>query len=130
MTDDPDYPNEGYDEFVTAVEEGVPYYLECANGHGQLPPRAICPDCGSREFVEEPLPESGEIATYTITGVASPNFAEDTPYVAAVADFGPVRLTGQVRGVDHDEVAVGDVVGIDVGESETTGDRVLVFRPR
>jgi len=130
MTGPSDYPNEGYDEFVTAVEEGVPYYLECANGHGQLPPRAVCPECGSREFAEQPLPESGEVVTYTVTAVASPNFSEDTPYVAAIVDFGPVRLTGQVRGVDREDLEVGTVVGLDVGESETTGDPVLVFRPR
>lgn len=126
----PDYPNEGYDEFVTAVEEGVAYYLACANDHGHLPPRVVCPDCGSREFTEEPLPESGTVVTYTVTNVASPNFAEDTPYVTAVAEFGPVGITGQIRGVDHEDLAVGMVVGLAVGESATSGERVLVFRPR
>jgi len=35
-----------------------------------------------------------------------------------------------VRGVDPEAVEMGDVVGIDVGERETTGDRIVVFQPR
>lgn len=130
MIGDGDFPNEGYDEFVEAIDAGEPYYLECANGHGHLPPRRVCPDCGSQEFSEKSLPESGEIQTFTITNVASPNFAEDTPYATAIADFGPLRMTGQVRGVDHEEIEVGMVVGLEVAEADTTGDPLLVFRPR
>jgi len=125
-----DTRDEGYDDFIDAVADGEGYYLECPNGHGSLPPRWACPDCGSQALAEEPLPEAGEIETYTVVTVATPQFADDAPYVTAVVDFGPVAITGLVRGADPEDVETGRVVGIDVGETVTTGDRAVVFEPR
>lgn len=120
----------GYDDWLDAIAEDEAYYLACENGHGWLPPRSVCPDCGSRDLSEESLPDAGEIATHTTVFVATPQFEEDAPYVTAVVDFGSVSVTGMVRDVELEDVAVGDVVGIDVGERATTDDRAVVFRPR
>jgi uncharacterized OB-fold protein len=120
----------GYDDLLDAVADGEGYYLECPAGHGWLPPRRVCPECGARELAEEPLPESGTVETHTTIAVPTPRLADDAPFVTALADFGPVRLTGQLRGIDPEDVEAGLSVGVDVGESVTTGDRVLVFRPR
>jgi len=128
MTETP--RNGEYDEWLDAIEAGDGYYVECEAGHGWLPPRRVCPDCGSRELHDEPLPDSGDIATHTTITVATPQFEDDAPYVTAIADFGPVSITGLVRGVDPEDVSMGDVVGIEVGERETTGERAVVFRPR
>jgi uncharacterized OB-fold protein len=49
--------------------------------------------------------------------------------VVAIAEFGPVRITGQLRGVGAEAVDVGRAVEIDVERSETTDERVVVFRP-
>ena len=122
--------NGEYDDWLDSIEAGEGYYIECAEGHGWLPPRRVCPDCGSRDLREEPLPDSGEIATHTTITVATPQFEDDAPYVTAIADFGPVSITGLVRGVDPEEVSMADVVGIEVGERETTGERAVVLRPR
>ncbi|MHB9285764.1 Zn-ribbon domain-containing OB-fold protein [Halobacteriales archaeon Cl-PHB] len=122
--------DEAYDDLLDAIEDGESYYIECENGHGWLPPRRICPECGSRELAEEPLPDAGEIETFTTITVAAPEFSDDTPYVTALADFGPVRITGMVEDVDPDDVETGMVVGLDVDERETNDKRLLVFRPR
>ena len=106
----------GYDDFLDAVEAGEPYYLESPSGNGWLPPREVDP-------------ETGEVLTYTITNVAGPSFADDTPYVVAIAEFGPVRITGQIRGMDHDDVEVGQTVELSVGRNETAEERVVVFEP-
>ena len=119
-----------YDDWLDAIEADEGYYLESPEGTGYLPPRRICPDTGSTDLSEEPLPESGEIATFTRITVAAPNFADDTPYVTAVAEFGPVSVTGVVRDIDHEEIEAGMPVSIDVGERVTTGERIVVFRPR
>ena len=110
--------DEGFDEFLDALADGEGYYVECANGHGSLPPRRVCPHCGSTVLVDEPLPETGEVVTHTQVYVPTPAFAEDAPYVNAVVDFGAVRLTGQVL-ADAEDVTVG-----------TTGERLLVFEQR
>ncbi len=118
----------GYDDFLDALAEGEPFYLESSSGNGWLPPRRIDPETGERELSEKPLPDTGEILTSTITHVAGPSFADDAPFVVAIADFGPVRLTGQVRGIDHDAVEIGQAVTADVGTNED-GERLVVFEP-
>jgi uncharacterized OB-fold protein len=115
----------GYDDWLDALESSDGYYLECANGHGSLPPRRVCPHCASRELTEEPLPETGTVESHTTIHVATPSFVDDAPYVTAVVDVGPVRLTGQV--VDGDDVENGTAVAPFVGQSETTGERLLCF---
>ncbi len=123
-----DVRDSGFDDFLDAIENDEPYYLESPSGNGWLPPREMDPETGERELTEQPLPETGEILTSTITNVAGPSFADDTPFVVAVAQFGPVRLTGQVQGIDHEDVEIGQEVTIDIGESEN-GERLVVFEP-
>lgn len=120
--------DDGYDDWLDALETDEAYYVTCPEGHGLLPPRRTCPECGSTELVERPLPETGEIETFTVVHVPTPAFEDDAPYATAIADFGPVRLTGQVAGIDIDAIEPGLEVTPDVDVSETTGDRLLVLR--
>jgi uncharacterized OB-fold protein len=129
MSDSERVPDAGFDEWLDAAEDGEGYYLECANGHGSLPPRRVCPDCGSTDLEERDLPETGEVQTFTVTHVPTPAFEEDAPYATAVVDFGPVRLTGQVVGVEPEAVETGLAVELEITVSETTGERVIGLRP-
>jgi len=124
-----DARNEGFDDFLDAVEEGEAYYLAGPEGDGSLPPRRIDPATGSRELTEEPLPDTGEVVTHTQTHVASPGFADDAPFVVAVAEFGPVKVTGQMRDVDAGDVEIGQEVELGVERSETNDERLVVFYP-
>lgn len=120
--------DEGYDDLLDAVAAGEGYYLACSSGHGSLPPRRACPVCGERDLTERPLPETGTVVTFTVVHVPTPAFEGEAPYVTAIAEFGPVRLTGLVVGVDPDVVETGATVrpGVrEVGE----GRRRLVFEP-
>ena len=130
MTEPDGVGDAGFDEWLDALERDDPYYLECPAGHGSLPPRRVCPDCGDPILEQRPLPDVGEIKTFTVTHVPTPSFEEDAPYAAAIADFGPVRLTGQVVGVDVENVENGLTVQPDVHVSETSGERLIAFRPR
>lgn len=122
-------PREGsYEEWIDALAEGG-FYLECGNGHGSLPPRRVCPECGDTDLAERPLPGTGSVATFSEVHVAAPAFADETPYVTAVVDFGPVRLTGVLRDVSADEVAIGDSVAPDVEPDGPGGQPLVVFRP-
>lgn len=122
-----DQTNEGFDEWIEAIADGEAYAFECSNGHGSLPPRRRCPECGDADLERRDLPDSGTVDTLTTIHVATPEFADDAPYTVAIADFGLVRLTGQLRGVEEPEQ--GMRVGAGVEERETTGDALLVFRP-
>ncbi|SEV99531.1 Zn-ribbon domain-containing OB-fold protein [Natrinema salifodinae] len=129
MSDDQPVTDAGFDEWLDAAEDGDAYYLECPNEHGSLPPRRVCPDCGSTELDEIALPDTGEVRTFTITHVPTPAFEEDAPYATAIVDFGPVRVTGQIVGVDPDAVETGLTVEPEIAVSETTDERVIGFRP-
>jgi len=125
-----DVRDAGYDDFLDALADGDGYYLACGEGHGSLPPRHVCPHCGSDDLTEAPLPETGTVDSRSTVHVATPSFVDDAPYVVAVVDFGAVRLTGQVRGTDADSVAIGDEVTAGVGETATTGERLVTFELR
>lgn len=121
--------HEGFSDFLDAAEDGEPYYLEGPNGDGWLPPRRIDPATGSRELTKEPLPSTGELVTHTRTHVASPEFADDAPFTVAIADFGPVRITGQLREEDLSSIEIGQELELNVEYSETKEKRLVVFEP-
>ena len=129
MSDRTEPRDAGYDDWLDAIRAGEGHYLECPEGHGSLPPRRVCPHCGSPDLTERPLPETGTVETFSLVHVAAPTFADDAPYVTAVVAFGPARLTGVVRDADPDAVEIGDEVRVDVDTTETAGDDVVVFRP-
>jgi uncharacterized OB-fold protein len=120
----------GYADLVDAIADGEGYYIACENGHGSLPPRHACPECGSRKLAEQPLPDSGTIETYTVIHATTPAFSDDTPYVTAVMDFGPIQLTGQVRGIEPGSVETGLTMTPAIVETKTTGERLIGFQPR
>ena len=127
MSDDDGVRDAGYDDFLDAIEDGDPFFLQSPSGNGWLPPQIRDPETGERGLEEQPLPDTGEILTMTTVYVSGPTFVDDTPYVVAIAEFGPVRMTGQVRGVDPDDIEIGQAVEIGVDRTETTGERVVVF---
>ena len=121
-----DVRDDGYDDFMDALDDGQPYYLECDNGHALLPPREVCPECTSEEFTEQPLAETGELLTYNVTHVPTPEFSDDVPFVLGIADFGDIRLTGQIR-ADSDDVEIGDTLEIGTDISDTRDERYIAF---
>jgi uncharacterized OB-fold protein len=90
----------------------------------------VCPTCGDADLERAPLAPAGDVETWTLTTVATPEFTDDAPYVTAVASFGPVRLTGVLRGIDADDVERGLTVEAGIEDRETTADPLVVFRPR
>jgi uncharacterized OB-fold protein len=120
-----------HEAWLDALDAGGGDALVCPDGHGSLPPRRVCPECGAAALSREPLAETGRIETFSVVHVPSPRFEDDVPYVTAVADFGPVRTTGVLRGVDpeSDAVEVGLSVGVGVEERATDGEPLVVFRP-
>ena len=123
-----EYRDDGYDDLLEAIEGGEGFYLSCENGHGYLPPRRVCPDCGSTALEETLLAESGTVLTRTVVHVPPPRFLDDAPYATLVAEFGPVRLTGIVLDAEA-APDVDEAVRPVVGTSATTGDRLLAFEP-
>ncbi|WP_430504449.1 Zn-ribbon domain-containing OB-fold protein [Haloparvum sp. PAK95] len=123
--------NTGFDEWLDALAAGEGFYLEGPEGDGSLPPRRVDPHTGSTDLEEQPLPDVGAVETFTVVHVAPPEFVDDAPYVTAVADFGPVQLTGVLRGVEPEDDAIGLGMEVEptVERRETDDARIVVFRP-
>lgn len=114
-----------FSAFLDAIEADKPFYLTCPEDHGAIPPQQLCHECHSQDLSRTPLPDTGDIATYTVVAVPAPRFSDDSPYVTAIADFGPVMLTGQFRDVDPDTVETGQTVQLGVGWAD--GERFVAF---
>jgi uncharacterized OB-fold protein len=119
-----------HDSWTGAIASGDSFYLACPNGHGWLPPRRVCKTCGSTALDREPLPDTGTVETYTEIHVPPPRFDHENTVAVAIATFGPVRVTGRLRDVEYDDVERGTVVKVDVEQSTSEDERVVVFRPR
>jgi hypothetical protein len=118
-----------FEEFLDSIKQNTGKYLSCEYGHQALPPRRACPECGATELSVETLPETGRLIALTEIHVPTAEFSDEVPYCTAIARFGPLRLTGQLRGATYDDVSVGNPVVADVRDSSTTGNRVVVFSP-
>lgn len=120
--------NAGYDAALAAIADGQPYVLACPNGHQSLPPREVCPDCGASTLERTSLSTTGEVLTYNVTHVPTPEFEADAPFVLGIASFDAIRLTGRVQ-APAEAVSVGMAVELAVEPTETTGQQTIVFRP-
>lgn len=119
----------GYDDFLDAVAADEGFCLVCSNGHGWVPPRRVCPSCGSRELSKTDLPDTGEVIARTTIHVGAPQFEDDTPYDLAIVDLGPLSVTGQVQTDASTSVHRGLEVKPTILESTTDGSRFLGFEP-
>ena len=114
----------GYDAWIDRLEAGEGYYLR--DGERATVPPAVT---GGDDLEREPLPETGAVESKTVIRVPHPDFGADAPYAIAIVDFGPVTLTGQVAGIDPEDVETGLTVEATVRECETSGKRFVAFRP-
>lgn len=119
-----------HDAFCDAIEAGDPFYLACPDGHGSVPPRRVCSQCGARSLTDRPLPDTGRVRAYTVVHVATPAFADNVPYVTAIADFGSVTLTGIITETAPDAIEQGTEVTVGIQRSDERQRPTLVFEPR
>lgn len=119
-----------FDTFAEAIGSGDQRYLACeACGEAMLPPRRICPACGSTELRQEPLSGRGEILSFSEISITIPKFHGETPYTSVLVAFDEgVSLTGQLRDATAAEIAIGDEVDVGV-EPRDDGPAVITFRP-
>jgi len=57
-----------------------------------VPPRTLCPKCGSTDMRWEELKGTGKLLTYSVVHVAAPAFQSSVPYAVGI-----VRLTEGAR---------------------------------
>jgi len=71
-----------------------------------FPPRAVCPECRSREFERMTLTPSGTVVTSTVIHVPPDDFLNEAPYAMAVVET-PEGARFMTQVVDCDPAEVG-----------------------
>jgi uncharacterized OB-fold protein len=107
------------------VDEGKLMGNRCDKcGALYLPPRPLCPKCGSKNMEWKQLQGEGEIIAFTVIHVPPTQMTGKTPYTVGIVKLnkGPA-LTARIS----EEVKVGSKV---VAEFKKEGEKtVLVFKP-
>jgi uncharacterized OB-fold protein len=101
-------PDEQSAGFWAAAAQGTLALPRCSACHRLvLPPRAVCPECGSTDpqFTAEPVEGGGTVRSWTVVRDAFlPGFADDVPYVLVDVELDAqreLRMIGRlVDGVD------------------------------
>lgn len=119
-----------YDTLTDEIAGGEGRYLACAAcGESSLPPRHVCPTCGSAELTREPLSDRGTVLAFTEISVTIPKFHGETPYTVVMAELADdVVLSGQLREATADDIAIGDEVALGT-EARDDGPDLVTFRP-
>ena len=113
--------------FREGLKESKLQGCSCGNCDNlMLPPRMICPKCGSTDLNEYCFEGKGAIKTKTIVYVPLTRFQDLSPYTVGIIelDEGPM-ITGMVLG-EADKINIGDrveAVYIDEGE-----EKLLAFK--
>lgn len=128
MTTDPRFDGPGADELYQAsLREGVLRLPECEDCHRtHLPPRLVCPHCGSWRLRQ--IDASGEGEVYSVT-VIQRNAEKGGSFNVALIDLaeGP-RLMSRIEGIEPDAVRIG--MQVQAAVELRDGAPVVIFHPR
>lgn len=80
-------------------------------GNESVTKKYFCPECGSSEFEEKDVSDSGTIYSYTKIHVAPTEFAELAPYNVVLVDLDEADCKVTARMLD--DVSIGDNVTLD-----------------
>jgi uncharacterized protein len=95
--------------FFELAGQGTLTGIKCGGcGALAIPPRELCPECGTRAWSPVPLSGDGEIASYTVIRIPPRGHAGDAPYaIAAVRLIEGVSVLGRVVDIPFEELAIG-----------------------
>ncbi len=116
-------------DYKDALAQGYLLASKCKRcGSVQLPPRPLCPKCGSEELEELSVPKHGRIAAYTVIHVPPSRFKGEEPYAIAIVELlEDVRISGRILDVSEADLRIGLEVEADFIKS---GEEILLcFKP-
>lgn len=118
-----------HERWCDATSQGEPYCLTCPDGHPTLPPRRVCPECGSETLEQTQIPTEGTVQTWSTVHVAGTESKGETPYVVALARFDAVTITGRVVGETDATFGIGSTVELQTGNSVDGSAQHVQFVP-
>ena len=108
------------------------YRLEakkCSNcGKIFFPPRLVCNNCSSREFLDTKLSEEGIVKTFTVIRVAPTNFVDEVPYAVGIIELNDgVNTMMQITDCDPEEIKLGMPVKVEFRKIQSEGDAGILM---
>ena len=101
----------------------------CATcGALRFPRRPFCAVCQSDAIEERALATTGTVYTFTIVRAAPPGYVGEPPYAIGLVDLPDgLRVTTTLTADDLGELAIGDVVALELLPLGTGEDTLLSF---
>ena len=111
------------ESFYKFVKEKKIMGAQCRKcGRIILPPRAMCPNCLSRDLEWKESSRLGKLLTYTIIYVGPQQFQSLAPYAVGIVELeNGAHLAGMIKGTSLDQIKVGMDLKIDFEETSITG---------
>ena len=103
------------EQFYKFMAEGKLMACKCQKcGKIHLPPRPMCDNCFSQDFIWIEVPSKGKLVTYTIIHVAPPQFHPLAPYTVGIVQLeNGLKLPGMVSNVQENALKIGMDLAID-----------------
>ncbi|MCR6624321.1 MAG: Zn-ribbon domain-containing OB-fold protein [archaeon YNP-LCB-024-027] len=112
-----------YEKFKSFIAQGKFMTAKCGKCNRiLLPPKPVCPYCGSREISWIEIPRVGRIVSYTEIHVPPRGFEKLAPYIVALVEFeGGVKLPGVVKDAKISDLKIGLNVLLDFSSDSPSG---------
>jgi len=110
------------EQFYKNINQGKLLGGKCKKcGKTHLPPRPMCDNCYSREFVWTAIPTKGKLLTYTIIHIAPIQFQSMAPYGMGIVQLeNGLRMPGMILGVPLERIKIGMDLAMDFGTCAAT----------
>lgn len=114
-------------EYAEAIAEGNPSYRTSSHcEYTALPPRTVCPECGTETLEEQALDGRTGVTAFTTISSTIPAFSDETPSTVVFAAFEEdASVPGQLREVT--DVEVGGTVRL--GTEKHDEGWILTYTP-
>ncbi|MDR0372471.1 MAG: Zn-ribbon domain-containing OB-fold protein [Nitrososphaerota archaeon] len=105
---------EQFYKFLTTNQLMAGKCTKCGKIH--LPPRPLCNNCFSKEFIWTPITGKGRLLTYTTIQVAPEQFQALTPYAVGIVELeGGLKIPGIIQNITKEQLKIGMELTLDFG---------------
>ncbi len=105
------------DQFYKFLQQGKLMAGKCRKcGKIHLPPRPLCSNCYSQQFIWVTISGRGKLLTYTVIHVAPQQFQALTPYAVGIVELeNGLKIPGMIQEIVQEQLKIGMELNLDFG---------------
>lgn len=105
------------DQFYKFLQQGKLMAGKCQKcGKIHLPPRPLCSNCYSQQFIWVTISGRGKLLTYTVIHVAPQQFQALTPYAVGIVELeNGLKIPGMIQEIVQEQLKIGMELNLDFG---------------